>query len=267
MNFRALTAALATGLLAYSGSASAYLLYFGEDVNNSATVPLTLIPNSSGAASSFMSKLSGVGTETFETTTVGTSTSPSMALSFPGFGGTSLTATLTGGDGVVAEVAPGDTDGAGRYSIPSPGSKRYLDVEAGGLGNFQISFGQAIAAFGFYGIDIGDFSGKVALDFFNGSTLVTSRTLNTTANAAGVGDGSVLYFGLIAEGSAEEFDRVAFRTTTGDGDFFAFDNFTIANRGQIKDDTPPTNPTPIPGTLLLAGLGLAGLGAMRRRAR
>lgn len=268
MNVRALTAALATGLLAYSSSVSAYMIYFGEDVNNSATVPLTTIPNSSGAAASFMAKLSGVGTETFESIDPGTTTSPWMELSFPGAGGsTTMTARLTGGDGYVSEVAPGSTDGAGRYSIPSAGSTRYLEVEAGGTGNFEILFDQAIAAFGFYGIDIGDFGGQVTLDFYKSGDVVKSETLSTTSSATGTIDGSVLYFGLIAEGSSEEFDKVAFRTTTGAGDYFAFDNFTIASRGQVTDDTTPPNPTPIPGTLLLAGLGLAGLGAMRRRAR
>lgn len=262
MNFRALTAALATGLLAYSGSASAYLLYFGEDVNDSATVPLTSIPNSSGAASSFMSKLSGVGTETFEGIDPALPMPSPLTLSFPG--GPAMTAELIG-SGAVQEVPKGSTDGAGRYSIPSATSTRYYEAAAGTAGNFEILFGQAISAFGFYGIDIGDFGGQVAMDFYNGSNLVSSQTLVTSMNPSGLTDGSVLYFGIIAANSSEDFTRIVFRTTPGTGDVFAFDDFTIGNRAQIND-TPPT-PTPIPGTLLLAGLGLAGLGAMRRRAR
>jgi hypothetical protein len=36
---------------------------------------------------------------------------------------------------------------------------------------------------------------------------------------------------------------------------------------QPEPQQPPTNGIPAPGTLLLAGLGLAGLGALRRRKR
>ena len=264
VKFKLLSTAVAAGLLGLSGTASAYMAYFGEDLNHSASVALTATPNSSAQEAAFKALLSGVGTENFEGQTVGASTP--LALSFPGTGSTTVTATLSGGGGTVAAVTSGSTNGAGRYSVPSSGSTRYWEVNAGTTsGNFEITFSEAIAAFGFYGVDIGDFGGRVSLEFFNGATSVGTQAVAHTVGSGGSTDGSVLFFGAIASGAAEEFTSVKFSTTYGSGDIFAFDNFTIGTRAQVIDPDP--SPTPIPGTLLLAGLGLAGLGAMRRRVR
>lgn len=254
MKTKLLSTVVATTLLGLSGTASAYMAFFGEDLNNSATVPLSSTPNSSAKEANFKAQLTGVSTETFESQTTGASAP--LALNFSG----SLTATLTGG-GKVAAVTPGTTNGYGRYSIPSASSSKYWEVNAG---SFEIEFSQAIAAFGFYGVDVGDFGGQVSIDFYNGSNLISRIAVPHTVVTTTSIDGSVLFFGAIASSTAEEFTSVKFSTTYGAGDTFAFDNFTIGARDQV---IPPTNPTPIPGTLLLAGLGLAGLGAMRRRAR
>jgi len=67
-------------------------------------------------------------------------------------------------------------------------------------------------------------------------------------------DGSVLYFGLIAGGSNELFRSIKFLTTSGSGDVFGFDNFTIADLGQVGP------PIPEPATLTLVASGLLGIG-------
>ena len=98
--------------------AHAYVIYTGADSNGNPSVNLlssTGIPMASAAYSSFMSSLTGVGTETFE----GFSTGQSVPLSinFPGAG----MATITGGSASIASVPAGATNGAGRYGI-SPSS-------------------------------------------------------------------------------------------------------------------------------------------------
>jgi hypothetical protein len=232
-------------------NANAYLLYFGEDLNNSYSVPLSSIPNASGAESGFLANLSGVGTEDFESQTTG-ATQP-LTLNFPGFGGSTLSATLSGGSGSVRSVSPG-TAYAGRYSIPSATSSNFWQVSAGGTGNFNIAFGQDIAALGFYGIDIGDYGGQLQLSLSNGDVL----TVNNTVGSNGSTDGTVLFFGLIAENAGELFTSVDFLTTTGQGDVFAFDNFTIGEQRQVVT-------APEPATIALMGMGLAGIGFARKK--
>jgi hypothetical protein len=236
--------------------AHAYATFFGEDANNSATVPLGSTPKADAAQATFLAGLSNVRTETFESQNTGAAAP--LTLKFTGADGTdSLEASLLGGGGTVTAVTPG-TAVAGRYSVPSPSTSKFWQVEAGGAtGDFTITFNRAIAAFGFYGIDIGDFGGQLQLELLNGST---SIELLTVPN--GVGDGSVLFFGLLAQSPGELFTSIRFLTTTGQGDFFAFDNFTIAELGQVQPPVPVPAPAPLP---LVLG-GLLALGFTTRRA-
>lgn len=240
------------GLLAASG-AQAYTTYSGIDNNGNPSVALAATPNSTAAELSFKSQLTGVGTETFESYDAGTSTP--LAIAFPGAG----TATLLGG-GNVSAVAPGTTNGVGRYSVPSATSSKFWEVGAGAAGNFDVTFSGAIAAFGFYGIDIGDFAGTLTIDLFDAANALVG-SLAVPKAAENLADGSVLYFGFIAANAGEQFTKVSFRTTAGTGDFFAFDNFTIGTQEQVCENCA----VPEPGSLALFSLGLLGLGLARRR--
>lgn len=264
MKLSALAAATFTGAMLFSvGASASYGSFFGEDFNDDASVPLTAIPFSQAAEAGFKANLSSnVSTENFE----GQAESAVAPLTLSFLNATTNVTTnaeLTGGSGKVKAVTPGFTDGAGRYSIPSASSSKFWLVDAGG--SFEIKFTSAVAAFGFYGTDIGDFGGTVSVSLLDASGgVIETLPVPAKIGDAGSTDGSVLFFGALSDAVASDFWGVRFSTTVvGGEDFFGFDNFTIATRDQV---TPP-NPTPIPGTLLLAGLGLAGVGAMRRRAR
>lgn len=235
--------ALACTLLASVGTSlsahAAPTLYFGENLNPMGAVsgdPLT-------ARNSFLSQLTGVGTDGFETQARGTTTP--LALTFAGSAG-DITATLTG----AGDVADATTDvNAGRFNT-SAGGKQWRRVS----GDFEINFSTAISAFGFYGTDIGDFNGKVTIDLTDTNNNVTNYLLDTTLNGP---NGSLLFWGFID--TTTSYTKIAFGNTNAGTDFFGFDDMTIGDRQQVR--------VPEPASLALVGLSLLALTATRRRRR
>jgi hypothetical protein len=236
--------------------------FFGEDSNGRFDIPLTRFGGASAAEADFLSKLSGgVGTETFERIAAG-ATAP-LKLTFPGAG----TATLIGGNGEVISLSSGITD-VGRYGVTKDGGEEsFFKIGADGTGNFKITFSEPIAAFGFYGTDIGDYDGELRLDLLSPNDSKTSLPVPQKTSASKA-DGGVLFFGFIANTADDLVSSVTFTSTSPDPklvDFFGFDNFTV---GSLAHVTPPPkiagNPEP---AAVLVWAVLIGLGSGSARWR
>jgi PEP-CTERM motif len=224
--------------------AQAFQLFFGEDPGLGSFTRPSSRPNADDARAQFLSKLVDVQIEDLESFPDGT-TSP-LNLSFIGSGSSTVSATLQGGGFI--NTLPGDsTDGFGRYPISGD---TYWDSGS----NFSLTFSHPVAAFGFYGVDIRDVGGILTLTVADGTT-----TTLTVPSAVTRLDGSVLFYGIIAENSSQLFTKVTFGNSTATKpniDRFGFDDFTI---GRPKPPNPPI-PREVPEPT--SGLGILGLGAL-----
>ncbi len=236
-----------------TASSATPLTFFGEDLGGGEKARLASHANADAARAEFLSHLIDVGTENFENFSNGSSVP--LNILFPDAG----TATING-NGQVNQVTNG-TNGFGRYA--ASGSKYF---ETGNL--FSITFSQPVAAFGFYGVDIGDFNGQLTVTTSSGQVY----NVGNSVRSAG---GGVLFFGIIDPDDI--FTSITFGNSAAGTDYFAFDDLTIGSLQQIRDsvgqdapadtlsDTPSVGHAPEPSAVLLFGTGLLGLAYWRRR--
>lgn len=217
----------------FSASAQAYVVHFGEDLAGAGT------NHAQAAETSFLTSLSGnVYHEDFESFAYGPYNN--LALTFD----SSFSANLMSGTTNTGVNSARD----GRFSVGDESRKYWQAPES--LSSFVIRFTQPISAFGFYGIDIGDWGAQLSVRLSNGQVFDLGHSLGESGST----NSSLLYFGLQASSLSETFDSVEFYSTVSDSrttDYFGFDKMTVAlPNGQVSE----------PAGWALLGLGMLGLG-------
>jgi hypothetical protein len=237
---------LATGFavatLTTGAAMAAPVTFFAEDLNPGGSLTAAV----AAEQAAFLDQLTGVGIESFEGASL-------PNIQFTGSAG-AIDATLSGGGATI-----NSNPSSGRFA--TSGSSY---VQTSGGGDFTINFSTAIAAFGFYGTDMGDFGNELILRLEReggGSVDVNVGNNDNSPN------GALVFFGLID--SVDAYTGITFLNQPTGTDVFGFDDLIIGDIGQVV--TPPTpgpgptpGPAPIPlpaGLPLLAGaLGMLALG-------
>ncbi len=251
MNRLSLLAA-AAAVLAAGQAQAATQVFAGQDVNPGPGLVVATNPNADAANAAFKSFLTGVSTESFESFAVGT-TAP-LTLEFTGSAGT-LTATLTGSGSVQRNPRSAPT-GTGQFAVD--GSQYYFVDSAA----FTVTFASPIAAFGFYGADLEDLRGiNITLNYAAGGNAVYNlRDVFGDYPGSFLASGSVHFLGFIDK--ANPFSSVVFSGVGAAGDFLSFDLMTIGDSKQVVN---PGIPEPATWAMMIAGFGLVGFAARRRR--
>lgn len=231
-------ALLAVAAVAIASPAlAAPTIFFGENQNPAGGVsgaPVT-------ARNDFLSALTaGVSTEYFDLRPTG---APPINLSFTGGIGT-IGATLTGGGNLR------NSPNTGAYA--TSGSQFY-DNE---FNAFTVNFSRSIAAFGFYGTDIGDVNQQLQITLDAG---LASQRVFSVPNTLRSNNGSLLFWGITD--TAKTFTSVSFAQSGADR--FGFDDLTV---GDVSQVTIPTVPEPATWAMMIGGFGVIG-GKLRSRRR
>jgi len=214
-----------------TANANAGIIYFGEDLNwfNS-----DVSTNADSAHNDFTNALTDIWTEDFENYNVGSSAP--LAVDFGALG----VATMSGSGDL------SNNNVGGGPSRRAHSGSNYWETSSS---SFTINFTEAVAAFGFYGIDMGDFTGQISLTLSGGIV----QEFDVAHSKGRATNGALLYWGIID--TANTFTSITFANTGNGSDFFGFDDFTVGTVSEV----------PEPSSVMMMLIAMFALAKTRKR--
>jgi hypothetical protein len=245
-----------------SAPAQALSLFTGYDANtlntnaNPQVVPVAARVNTTAAFNSYLANLGGIGvtTESFETTAVGT-VIDGLSQTLSGVNATYSYKTkanpaVSAGSGPTQSVQQADLAGFTNSGTYPTDGVRGISINSVNL--FKINFASPLAAFSFWGTDLGDSSNVLTVILRRAGVQVAAQPIDYLG--ANPGNSSIFFFGGIAQNSTELFDEVELLSLINtNGDAIGLDQITVGTQAQV---TPVPTPAMLPG---LVGLGMAAL--------
>jgi hypothetical protein len=250
-------------VIGFAQPAQALSLFRGYDANpvDATVLPLASRTNSIAAYNSYKANLggSGVTTESYETIS-GVTPIDGLVQQLSGvtatYSYTKKTDGSSAGSSGVAAVQKADAAGlTNSGTFPTDGVR---GISINSANNFKIQFGSPLAAFSFWGTDLGDSKNTLTIVLKKAGVLVKSQLIDYLDTNAG--QSSVFFFGGIAQNVTEQFDEVELLSSiNSNGDAIGIDQLAVGTAAQV---TPMSTPVPTPA--LLPGL-LAFVAGARRR--
>ncbi len=243
-------------------------LFEGYDENLNGGTTGSVLPrsnrlNTTKAFENFKANLGGVGvtTESYEMTKAGTDID-GLQQTLSGVNATysyrKKSDGSSAGTGNTASVqkANATTGMTNSGTYPTDGVQ---GISINSANTFKINFASPLAAFSFWGTDLGDSKNSLTVILRSLGQVVAQKPINYLG--ANAGKSSVFFFGGIAQTPTEYFDEVELLSSIpSTGDAIGLDQLTVGTPVQVA----PTDPTAVPTPALLPGLVGLALGLRRK---
>lgn len=204
------------------------------------TVPATI----AAKRAEFLAMITSPASYGFENKSAGDTPAVIGTMVF-GSGATLVNVTMTGSSGTPTPILVRDINTAGRFNTTAGGTN-YLQVRALNGDYMQLAFSTPVAAFGFYGTDIGDFGGKLSCVMTRsggGTDTFVIRDDTSTPSP----DQDIIFWGVVDPSATWTTAQLVMTAGSSTTDYFGFDDFVVARPSQIIAPAPAAPPDYWPG--------------------
>lgn len=251
-------------IILYATPSQAFQIFRGYDRNpiDRTVLPLERRINTLVQSSAFLQGInSSVTTESFEDHATNQKLE---GLTFTTSGITATARYLQKSTGTAASATVQKANRQGLTNAGTFPTHGVKGISINSANHFEFQFSESLAAFSFWGTDLGDLGNRLTVEFYRGNQNVGGQAIDYLDDQAG--KSSVFFFGGIAQQPDEYFDLVKLISSrnSSSGDAIGLDQLTIATPSQVIALAPEAAAA-VPTPALLPSLLAFGLRLARKR--